>query len=198
MRHLYLAIISCQVLLLSGAHEVQAGMMQYKISVQVTAAPKPNGQAVTWTFGILPTTFIGTFEADDTVAGPISNLALTIGGIDIGATHLSSFASTSNTFDPASLLLDWGGYNSSFFSFIGFGDNTDPGIFPGASPPPNYVVALEPLMDQALDPFYGFNQNWVGTYSITPVPEPSSFALLGMGVMGLCGYRLRRQRETAA
>lgn len=34
--------------------------------------------------------------------------------------------------------------------------------------------------------------------STSPVPEPSSLALLGMGITGLCGYNWRRKRQLTA
>lgn len=36
----------------------------------------------------------------------------------------------------------------------------------------------------------------VDNFSFSAVPEPTSLALLGMGVTGLCGYRMRRKQKT--
>ena len=192
--------LAVAVLVVAPTGQVQAEIIQYTISVNVTDADESPGY-VPWAFSSVPATFSGTFDADDTVTGSISNFALTVGGLDIATSHPDS-EEAENNFDPTSLLLDWGSYNTPVNSFVGFGDLADVGFIEGASPPVNYVVAIEDNDDLPLDPFYNYTQNWVGTYSIAPstavVPEPSSIAMFGIGALSLFGYSRRRRQTSAA
>ena len=196
--------LAVAVLVVAPTGQVQAAIIQYTISVHVTAADASPGSFVSWAFSGVPATFSGTFDADDTVTGSISNFALTVGGLDIATSHPDS-EEAENNFDPTSLLLDWGSYNTPVNSFVGFGDLADVGFIEGASPPVNYVVAIEDNDDLPLDPFYNYTQNWVGTYSITgggaggePIPEPGTLALLGLGAAAAGLAKRRRQKRAAA
>ncbi|MCO8124875.1 PEP-CTERM sorting domain-containing protein [Stieleria sp. TO1_6] len=188
-------LLAGAALLVTTAGQVQAGIIQYTISVNVTAADGAPGTFVQWDFSSIPSVFTGTFEADDTVTGSISHFELTVGGIDIATSHPDTLGSGNNLFDPSSLLLDWGGYNTFGDSFVGFGDLADPTL--PTSSPANYVGAIEATDLFPDDPFYQYAQNWVGTYSIVPsasaVPEPSSFAIFSG--LGLVACRIRRRQR---
>ncbi|MEX0937580.1 MAG: PEP-CTERM sorting domain-containing protein [Pirellulales bacterium] len=58
------------------------------------------------------------------------------------------------------------------------------------------VYGINPHLDGELPNFFptllSFDEN-SNTFTMTPVPEPSSLALAGLGVLGLVGYRLRRR-----
>ena len=143
--------LAVAVLVVAPTGQVQAEIIQYTISVNVTAADGSQ-ENVPWAFSSVPATFSGTFDADDTVTGSISNFALTVGGLDIATSHADSAA---NIFDPTSLSLDWGGFNSSDHSFVGFGNL--PGFYDfDEDPPENYVVAIEQNEFPPLDPFLGY------------------------------------------
>ena len=141
--------------------------------------------------GFLPI-FWGTFQADDTVSGPISSLALTIGGLDIATSHPSI---NTNVFDPGTLTLSFTAYDPAnihtlvFFNFFGA--------------PTNYVAAVEANVSGIVDPYEGNTQNWAGTFSISSsppgaVPLPAALPLFaaGLGALGLLGRR--RKRKAAA
>lgn len=168
-----------------------ANVIQYDIVVTVTAAPNAPGSFPSnqWVFPNppgLPTTYLGTFDADDaSVGGQISNLMLTIGGLDIASTHP---VVTDNSFDPVQLLLDYIAYDKS---------GQESSVIFGAPPAPsNYTAAIQNNAVPPGDPYYAFSQNWVGTVAITPstfpVPEPTTFALLGVAFAGL-GFARRRK-----
>jgi len=38
--------------------------------------------------------------------------------------------------------------------------------------------------------------NYGGTSSVTPVPEPSTMAIAGLGALGMIGYGIRRRKGT--
>ncbi len=185
---------------LAIAGSAQAAIVTYDISVEVTAAPTAPGSfgaTNPWDFsGVsFPHTYNGTFDADDTTLGPISNLNLTIGGLDIFTTHPNVI---SNTFNPNTEQLLLGLLDPTRGeSFVGFGD-----LF-GAGALDNYTAAIENNSTAPIDPFYFSTQNWAGTFSITAptpppppgtTPEPTtlSMALLSLG---LFAARYTRQRK---
>lgn len=170
-----------------------AAVMTYNIDVRVTAAPLAPGSFTEnqWSIPSTPVTYHGTFMADDTNIGAISNLNLTIGGVDIASSHIGLHA---NSFDPGTLQLNYNVSNWDYPSYIAFGQ---PMGF--MLPPANYAVAFDAVAFSPIeDPYYGAAQNWVGTVSITQaVPEPSTVLLLGIGVLGMA-YKSRRKAAAQA
>ena len=71
--------------------------ISWNIEVTVNTAPGGLGFGPAFTFGTLPESFSGTFTADDTLSGPISNLSLTVGGVDIPSAFPIPFT---NSFNP--------------------------------------------------------------------------------------------------
>lgn len=197
MRTIQMAV-ACVAVLIATAGQVQAGFIGYTITVNVTAADVAPGSfdSNPWSFSSVPSSFLGTFDADDTVVGGISNLVLTVGGLDIAVSHPVEAV---NSFDPNTLILSWSQIDPSFSGFkVGFGPIGLLGT------PSNYAVAVERSFRSPRDPFYQSPQNWVGTYSIAPstapVPEPSSLALFAIGacVAGLGPRRRRRGKQQVA
>ncbi|RXK88297.1 PEP-CTERM sorting domain-containing protein [Chlorobaculum sp. 24CR] len=135
-------------------------------------------------------TYSGTFTADDSAPGSISNLNLTIGGLDIA----SAFPVVAvNTFNPATLILNYGGGDNVVTptSGVAFGDP----LLLGA--PSDYAVASENSPWGPANPYYGSTENWVGTYSISAVPEPSTALLLGIGAVGLAVGARKKKTNVA-
>ena len=182
------AIGALTALLAPGvASRASATTIPYAVTVQVTSAPLAPGSygSNPWSFGSLPSTFSGTFDADDTVTGPISNLVLIVGGLNL-ATNFPMEAV--NFFDPATLTLMLGLFDASGDeSFVGLNST-----FAGGQPP-NYATGIENNVFGTLDPYSGYTQNWVGTFSVTAVPEPATLALLGTGLLSVIALRRRRQ-----
>ena len=178
--------IACLAGMFAMQAQVQAAIVSYSISVKVTAAPNAPGAYVPWSFTSLPSTFVGTFDADDTVAGAITNLSLSIGGIDIFATHPLVLV---NSFDPATRTLNWISIDpSSSLSAVSLGSGF--GVTPS-----NYAVGIDSTFAGPEDPYLGNTQNWVGTFTVNPVPEPSTLAICGIGACA-AGIRSARRRRS--
>jgi hypothetical protein len=156
-------------------------LVTYEITVDVTSAPNAPGSFPSnqWSFSSLPSVSVGTFQASDSFPGQISNLHLTVGGLDIATSH--SFVDGS-FFDPSTLTLQYGANDptgeESFVLFnASFSDNQ----------PSNYVAAIQNTNSFDIgppDPYSpAFTQNWAGTFSISvAVPEPGSLTMLGLGL----------------
>jgi PEP-CTERM motif-containing protein len=76
-------------------------------------------------------------------------------------------------------------------------------LFPDLPPNPNAVLTETgglQRVDQFLQPNAGFQipPIFVQSDLNIPIPEPSSFVLLGIGVAALCGRAVWRRRRTAA
>ncbi|MFN9627770.1 MAG: PEP-CTERM sorting domain-containing protein [Planctomycetota bacterium] len=191
-------MVACVSVLLAMSENADSAVINYTITVSVTAAPNAPGSFASnpWSFGQTPTlstpaTFVGTFEADDSVVGPISNLVLSIGGLDIATSHPLQ---ADNSFDPINLILTSFWIDSyQLQSGVIFGNV-------GSGAPANYAVAIQNTNTPPLDSFHNINtQNWVGTYTIAPstqaVPEPSTLAIFGIGA-GIAGLKARRRKQT--
>jgi hypothetical protein len=173
-------------------------LMTYEITVNVTTAPNAPGSFPTnqWSFGSLPSVAVGTFEADNAFAGQISNLQLTVGGLDIATSH--SFV-VGSFFDPVTLTLQYGAYDpTALESFVGFN------VSYSGNQPSNYVAAIQNTDSSVIgppDPYSPqYTQNWAGTFSISPVPavpEPGSLTLLGLASLGAFGWMKARQVKAA-
>lgn len=149
----------------------------YNIYVTIPDTPQTNGNFPVnhWKIRSTPVTYAGKFTADDTVAGPISNLHLVIGGVDIAR----YFSFINSYFDPASLELTLvasisiSEASNSPNALVLFGNFSLPPAT--KSPTSNYVAAIEPNnQGGTLDTYYGVTQNWAGTIIITTRAVPDS------------------------
>ena len=105
-----------------------------------------------------------------------------VGGTDVGstATSVGTFTTLLLTVNPT---LDPGGYPESWTQFSA--------TISGQSGPTSGSVALRYFVSNG-GPF-GDNSNYIGvdSFSITPVPEPSTYLLMGLG---LAAVALRRAK----
>jgi len=172
-----------------------ASTVTYKIYVTVDSAPNLGGltsSSPIYAFGSFPTTFVGSFDADNDVAGSITNLALTIGGVDIASTFDSYFYSL---FDPHTFNLV---LSAQFFG--GFQENVALGSSGGllGTSPANYAVGLMNCNCGPIDPYFGGSntQMWVGSFVVGPssVPESTSLQFLLLGAVALLARRRSIQR----
>ncbi|NTV66915.1 MAG: PEP-CTERM sorting domain-containing protein [Chlorobaculum sp.] len=165
-KHVFFSFAALFASLWSGT--ANAKIITYNIDVTVKDFVPELSFWIDWSIPFTPTTYQGTFTADDTVAGEISNLNLTIGSVDI-ASSFSFF--DINTFDPGSFKLNY---------------DAIPDFAPAALTFYSDGLAIAEDFDSGL-PY------WTGTFSITEsaVPEPSSVMLLGIGILG-AGFINRR------
>lgn len=149
-----------------------AKIIKYNIDVTVENMEPWPSFGVEWSIPFTPITYQGTFTADDTVAGEISNLNLTIGGVDIASNFL--FVDI-NSFDPGTFKLNYNALSDFAPTALSF-----------------YSDGLAIADDFDLGLPY-----WTGTFSITEaaVPEPSAVMLMGIGALGV-GY-IKRRRAVA-
>jgi len=184
-------LLIAPLLALFGCGAADASLMTYNIDVTVTAAPESPGSYspdTDYSFGALPASFPGTFMADDTVAGPISGLSLVIGGINIADLGVGDTLFDPTTFTLAASLC----CGNSGAAAVVIGDTfTDLGYW--SLQPANRIVAIQDSSDgPVVDPYQGYDQNWVGTFTVSKgVPEPTTALLMALGVAGL-GFAKRR------
>lgn len=173
-----------------------ATTIQYTITLDVTNVsgfvnaflPAP------YSFPAVPATFVGTFDADNTAAGAVSNFQLVVGGLDIATTYDKTFlCAPCGTFDPITRTLqyDFPGRETDVL-FGRFG-----GPISGRVSPADYAVAIEnDITTPPLgDPFLDFVYDWSGTYGIVPTAEPSTAMLIAAGLLFVFVIRARFARS---
>ena len=164
----FCSILTLLALLTSGTANAKSEI--YRIDVTITRSPNQDGDNSTqqWQLRSTPETYSGCFTADDTIAGPISNLHLVIGGIDIA----KNFVFKDSYFDPASRELNLAATDAvpdnstAPNAMVLFGNYSLPQA--ANSQTTNYAAALEPNKQEGtLDTYYGVAQNWSGRLIIT-------------------------------
>jgi sialate O-acetylesterase len=97
--------------------------------------------------------------------------------------------------DYSSMQIHNYGAAQTLFAYNRFGRNgngiADLGLGNGTSIHPDWTFA-----QNASSYSTKFVEVWVG--NATVVPEPSTFAMMGLGLVGLAGYSWRRKRKSAA
>jgi len=169
---------------------VRANETEYTITVNVSADGFSPGSFADnqWSFPSgVPATFVGTFEADNSAVGAISDLSLVIGGLNLAS---SNPAVAENSFNPFTDQLTWEGYDVNYANSL-----VTLGVIN-----PIYAVAIQNSNMNPLDPYYGDTQNWVGTFSVAPgspssVPDGgATVVMLGSVLAGLGVLRRRISR----
>lgn len=188
-------LLSASLALVGLVAPVSAISFSYEISGIVTSAPNvPNAfpEGPQWDLAV-GNTFFGSFIADSTTPGPVSDFALEVGGIDVPAFHpentfplADGSAGELNFFDPSTLSFRWAGIDTDrITTFVSIGESVQ-GI------QPDRIVAIQFTDPQIIppgDPTFLTTINWEGTFSVTQgsqVPEASSnIVLASMGLGGL-------------
>lgn len=144
-----------------------------------------------------PAVFMGTFEASSAAPGPISNLNLVIAGVDIATSFDPAIAlEKQNSFNPLTGVLAWASFDNPGAGILGFGSPMAGNFtnFDGAPDDYAAMVINNPSL-VPLDPYSQgggkLSQNWVGTYSVVPVPEPTSLMLLALSGLAVASCRRR-------
>jgi hypothetical protein len=124
----------------------------------------------------------------------ITNLSAEGGPLDSVSFNLAD-VSDGYWFDPSN--PDGLGFATFTFDLNGTGPNQS--IYTGYSCFYNCFDLTGGVVDdvRAESEYYGFATTFTTTvtsYSTAAVPEPASVAILGMGIIGLGGYRVRRRR----
>jgi hypothetical protein len=120
---------------------------------------------------------------------------------------ISFYSFTANNFTGASLLVDLLGNSYSSREFPGSQGFVDPGTPDMFSESYAHASFYQISVSDSTGRFhstqgsFSLNQTGatIGSFLVreaSPVPEPSSLALLGMGGLALIGYGLRRKRKT--
>jgi len=181
-----LAVASVAVFVVACGGQTQAAVVEYSITVDVTTPGVLPGTFPDnpWSFSSLPAIFTGTFYADNTVTGPISSLSLVVGGQDLVTSFPGALA---NSFNPSTLYLAWAAVNAANDQAVGFGAAG------------NDVSAFQDTRFPPLDPYVPYTLNWAGTYSIAPVPEPSTCLVGALMLLpfGASTLRLLCKRQAA-
>jgi hypothetical protein len=89
----------------------------------------------------------------------------------------------------ASGIGSGGNFQGNFGSNNNIEDNTGAGFTGGSTPAIADLYVMRPNQDGVLVGVFQLDPNGTLTFNPAPVPEPTTWAMFGMGILGLAGWR---------
>jgi hypothetical protein len=126
-------------------------------------------------YGAQTTSFNEAASADNTASAVLIPSSLNNGG--------------ESTLSYTSGIGPDGNFNGAFGSNNNIEQNTPSGFSSGSSPVLEDLFQMTPGSTGSYLGYFDLNPNGTLTFNPEPVPEPTTWAVFGMGLMGLAGWR---------
>jgi len=119
-----------------------------------------------------------------TLATSFTGVPISLGGFALGQVNMAGVSPAASTVTMA--IAAWNGSGTSF------NGSDKGGVLAFTIPTVDYTLTPAPTANDLTSSFGGFNNNDLILNNISAVPEPSTFALAGLGAAALLIFRRRK------